>query len=227
MSAGSQLAGSADSVIQIGDHHCIVLMTGMGPRAARTQLSALLDRAERPELVLSIGLAGGLQTDLSFGEARLIEHVLCKIDERSQATTLIAANLERLSSNLRERMDVCNLVTLKRPALTVEAKRSLAGQTAAAMCDMETYAVADECRRRQLPWVGARIVSDAVGDTIPAWIVTLPRLIEQKQYLPMLGRIATHPQDLPCLIRLALRMQRLKPKLTQLTLDLVTHVLRT
>ncbi len=38
-------------------------------------------------------------------------------------------------------------------------------------------------------------------------------------------RVATHPQDLTSLIRLALRLQRLKPILTQLTIDLVTHVL--
>ncbi len=45
---------------------------------------------------------------------------------------------------------------------------------------------------------GARVVSDEAGENLPAWIMTLPRLIEQKNWLRLAGRIAsrvaTHPK---------------------------------
>ena len=266
MAAGSCVADSTVPTIEVAGRTCMVLMTGIGPRAARKELAAMLDRIERPELVLSIGLAGGLNPELKFGDACLIGSVQTvarpsvarpsvarpsqavlnpvvfnKDSRRPEKADLhesarpgkavprvpreIPSNLERLSSNLRERLRVHDLVTIASPALTPQSKRQLAEQTSAALCDMETYAIADECQQRQLPWIGARVVSDAAGDNIPGWIMTLPRLIEQKRWLRLLGRVATHPQDLPGLIRLALRMQQLKPILTQLTTDLVTHVL--
>lgn len=197
-----------------------VLMTGIGPRSAREQLSSMLDRIERPELVLSIGLAGGLSPELSCGQSLLIDRVVTLDDSLG-----ITANLERLSSNLRERMRVQSLLTLSAPALTAQAKQRLAEQSVAAACDMETHAVASVCRERQLPWIGARVISDACTDNIPAWILTLPRLIEQKQWPRLAARVATHPQDFPGLIRLALRMRRLETILTQLTTDLIQHVL--
>ena len=281
MAAGSRVADAIEPTIEVAGRSCMVLMTGIGPRAAHKALAAMLDRIEPPELVLSIGLAGGLKPTLKFGEVCLIgsvarpsvarpsvarpsvarpsqavlnpvvsnedstrpEKAVVQDSARPEKAVVqdsarpgkavppeavppeIHSNLERLSSNLRERLRVHSLVTIPAPALTAQSKRQLAEQTLAALCDMETYAIADECQRRQLPWIGARVVSDAAGDNIPGWIMRLPRLIEQKRWLRLLGRVATHPQDLPSLIRLALRMQRLKPILTQLTTDLVTHVL--
>ena len=267
MAAGSRVADATVPTIEVAGRACHVLMTGIGPRAARKELAAMLDRIEPPELVLSIGLAGGLKPTLKFGEVCLIGSVARPSQTVARPSQTVArpsqavlnpvvsnedgtrpreavpqdlarpgkavprvplqihTNLERLSSNLRERRRVQDLVTITSPALTAESKRQLADQTSAALCDMETYAIADECQQRQLPWIGARVVSDTASDNIPGWIMTLPRLIEKKRWLQLLGRVATHPQDLPSLIRLAMRMQRLKPILTQLTTDLVTHVL--
>ncbi len=84
-------------------------------------------------------------------------------------------------------MSVQDLLTLNAPALTARSKQQLSAQTSAALCDMETYAVADECRRRQLPWIGARVISDTSTDHVPAWIMALPPLVEQKRWLRLLG----------------------------------------
>ncbi len=69
---------------------------------ARQQLALTLDRVERPELVLSIGLAGGLQPQLTFGQTVLVGNV-----EMHQAAALPwmaselmqAANVESLPTS--------------------------------------------------------------------------------------------------------------------------------
>ncbi len=137
-----------------------VLMTGIGLQSARKQLTAMLDRIERPDLVLSIGLAGGLRPGFNFGQSLLIDRVSTLADTKG-----IAADLDRLSSNLHERMRVQSLLTLSSPALTAHAKQQLAQQTAAVACDMETYAIADVCRQRQIAWIGARVISDTATDS--------------------------------------------------------------
>lgn len=222
--AGSQADDRADGIRLIAGRECQVLMTGIGPQAARRSLTSHLDRGEPPELVLSIGLAGGLLADLSFGQTCLIDQVALGNQTGSDSTGSLTANLDRLSSNLRERMRVHSLVTLMHPALDARAKRQLTASSSAGLCDMETHAIAALCQQRNLAWLGARVVSDAVDESIPAWIISLPRLIEQKRWLSVLSRVATHPQDFPALLRLGRRMQRLKPILTQLTIDLVSHV---
>ena len=226
--------------LTIAGQPCLAMMTGMGLSAARARLTDLLDRLERlspperPELVLSIGLAGGLNPDLPFGYVGLIDNVvkldqpvndLANVGETKGQLGPIPANVDRLSSNLRERVGVHSLVSIRQVALTMQSKRRLTEQTGAELCDMETHAVADVCRQRQLPWVGVRVVSDTAREDLPAWVLTLPPLVEQKRWLKVSGRVVTHPQDWPSLLRLALRMQRLKPILTQVTIDLVTHVL--
>ncbi len=214
--------GAGDLRVTVAGRECVVLKTGIGLKPARKSLSAILDRIERPDAVLSIGLAGGLDPRWKVGQSLLIENV-----SRLDHAPSHSADFDRLASNLRERMSVATLVSLAAPALTVEAKRRLGEQTRADACDMETYAIADVCRQRQIPWLGARVISDAADDHIPAWITTLPHLLEQKKWLRLLARLATHPQDLPRLLRLALRMQRLSHTLTHLTVDLVQHVLST
>jgi nucleoside phosphorylase len=204
----------------IAGRECFIVMTGIGPRAARAAMSDCLAYCELPELVLSIGLAGALRLDQKCGQRFLID----KVYQANQPDSLQSC-LSRLASNLVQSMGVDSLVTIAQPALTAQVKQQLSQQTSAGLCDMETHAVAGQCHQRGLPWIGARVVSDAASDNIPAWLLTLPRLVEQKRWLGLAGRVATHPQDLPRLIRLALRMHRLQTILTQLTIDLVTHVL--
>ncbi len=153
MAAGASQADQVNGLIRIGDHDCRVLMTGIGPKAAKEQLTSLLARIERPQLVLSIGLAGGLMPELKLGQTFLIDKVWAANQPAQGTDRALPANLELLASNLRERMSVSSLVTLSRPALTSEAKADLAHQHAAALCDMETVAVAEVCREHGVPWL--------------------------------------------------------------------------
>ncbi|MCC6510994.1 MAG: hypothetical protein IT423_17970 [Pirellulaceae bacterium] len=122
-------------------------------------------------------------------------------------------------------MSVGTLVTLNQVAWSADSKRRLWQQTQADLCDMETHAVAQACVDHNVPWVGGRVVSDAADQTLQPWMLALPSLIQQARWSRLCGQLLTHPQDLPGLLRLALRMQQLKRHLTHFTIELVTHVL--
>ena len=51
---------------------------------------------------------------------------------------------------------------------------------------METFAVAEVCRRRNLPLIAARIISDAVGDQLPD---DLEQLARQQTPVRKLGAV--------------------------------------
>ena len=70
---------------------------------------------------------------------------------------------------------VGGLCTADRIIRLPDEKRKLGEESAALAVDMETFAVAEVCRRRNLPLIAARIISDAVGDQLPDDLEQLAR----------------------------------------------------
>lgn len=222
--------GRAIHAGRIADRPCQAIMTGIGPRAARRALSELLDRSSQIDLVLSIGIAASLTAPWQAFDRALIQRVTARLptDKRIPSPSEpggFASALHRLGADLRQQLRCVDLVSVARPVLTSAEKSVLGVASGAQLCDMETYALAAVCAQRGIPWIGGRIVSDTASETLPHWLVTLSKLIAARQWKRAVGLVATHPQDLPSLLRLGLRMRRLKPALTQFTTDIVSHVL--
>jgi nucleoside phosphorylase len=205
---------------RIGNRHCWVLRTGIGQRSAGRELAKTLAQIERPELIISLGFAGALAPELSVGEKFIIRDVRlggsepCTLD--SALHTLVPAFVRSARA--------ARLLTVDRPALTPATKASLAQQSSAILCDMETHAVAAVAVAFGVPWIGARIVSDSAQETLKEWMLELPALIERGRWAALVRQLGTHPQDLPGLLRLAYRMRALQRQLSQFIVELTLNV---
>jgi nucleoside phosphorylase len=221
----SRRGDSAQTLLygQIAQRACCVVRTGVGLKLAERVLSKTLEHIERPQLVLSLGLAGALSPKSGVGQRRLIASV--QRSDRREPCPLLAA-LDLLAPKYRHSMSAVPLVSVDLPVLTRQAKQQLHRTSQAALCDMETHAVARVAVAHGVPWLGARVVSDAFSETLAPWFLELPQLIELRAWGGLARQLATHPQDLPRLLRLAVRMRSLERQLAQFTVELIRNVLR-
>lgn len=205
---------------QIEQRRCYLVQTGIGGQLAERVLRATLERIERPQWIVSLGLAGGLANDAGIGQCWLIE----KVKRSGREPAELRAALNCLVPEYQRALPTAPLVSVDRPVLSVEAKRALRLSSGAALCDMETHAVARMAVAHGVPWLGARVVSDSACETLPAWFLRLPGLIQRRAWSRVGWQIATHPQDFVRLLRLAVRMKTLERQLAQLTVELIRNV---
>lgn len=204
----------------IAGQPCCLVRTGIGLQSAEQVLSKTLDQIERPQWLLSIGLAGALDAELRIGQRQLIECVKLGGGEPAE----LHASLNLLAPGYRQAVPAASLVSINHPALSDQAKEVLHRLSGAALCDMETHAVARLAVARGVPWLGARVVSDSAEEDLPAWFLSLPGLVEQRAWGRVGRLIATYPHHLPRLLSLAMRMRMLERQLAQFTVELIRNV---
>jgi adenosylhomocysteine nucleosidase len=142
---------------------------GVGPaRAARAARAALADGAD---LLLSLGVSGGLDPSLAPGnvvaatavlDASTPEAPLLPVDETCSGT--LAGLL------VRDGATVCRglAVALDRPVAGAREKAELLRRTGGMCVDTESAAAAREAREAGVPFVCVRVVSDPSGRSLPA-----------------------------------------------------------
>jgi adenosylhomocysteine nucleosidase len=165
---------------------CRVLVTGMGPRAARTGLETALAKA-RPALVLTCGFAGGLNPDLPSGA------LVFETADPSLSSALRAQGARPASFHCAARV-----------AITRTEKQSLRATTCADAVEMESGVIRDLCRERAIPCVTLRVISDAASEDLP---VDFNPLITPDGALRLGGLIA-HVLKQPACIPGMLRLQK-------------------
>jgi len=146
---------------------------GVG-RAAATQATRQLVAGHRPAALVSAGFAGGLEPGLKRGAIVRPTGVRGAGDD-APTLALAAPGPDRTLA-----------VTVDRIVRTPADKAALAAATGAALVDMETLAVAEVARGLGLPCHAVRVVSDAVGDELPADVV---RLATPQSTLRRLGSV--------------------------------------
>lgn len=201
---------------------CCVVRTGIGGQSAEWGLLRILKQIERPQWMLSVGLAGGLAAHAQIGQRWVIEKV--KLAGREPAEH--RASLNCLAPKYQHTVPAASLVSVDRPILSAQAKEALHQASGAALCDMETHAVACIAVAHGVPWLGARVVSDSARETLPGWFLSLPGLVQRRAWGRVGRLLATHPQDLPRLLRLAVRMRSLECHVAQFTVELIRNVVR-
>ena len=150
--------------------HVVVARSGPGHQAARHAAEAII-AGHRPQWVISAGFAGGVRP----GPAR---HDLVMAD------CLIDADGHRLVVDLKvdpqslaqtPGVHVGPLVTVDHVVRLPDEKRALGQRHQALAVDMESYAVAEVCREREVRFLAIRILTDAVDDELPRDVEALLR----------------------------------------------------
>jgi len=137
-----------------------VVLSGVGQKNAENATEILIDVFE-PKLICSAGYAGGLSSRLKQFNLCVPEQVVRESD--GQALDL-SNPIPRKTPPMPDKL---TLVTVNDVVELPEQKRILHEQTGAEIVDMETFAVADVCRTRKVPFCAFRIVLDTVEDRIP------------------------------------------------------------
>jgi adenosylhomocysteine nucleosidase len=176
----------------------MLMLSGAGRKNAANAADALI-AGHKPRWVMSAGFAGGLDHRLRRGDILLADRLVdiagnqLPVDVPPTADALTAA----------PGIHVGRLLTADRIIRLPQEKQALGREYAALAVDMESFAVAEVCRQRGIPFLAVRVVHDAVDDKLPR---DIERLLAQKsgaaQLGAALGAIINRPSSVKDLLSL-------------------------
>jgi len=167
---------------KLGGREVVVVDGGVGQKAA-ARAAAEAIKFYQPKWVISAGFAGGLKEELRRGHIVMSDEVT---NLEGQSLT-IEMSLDRQSLTGIKGLHVGRLVTVDSILREPEERRRLAEQHQAMACDMESFSVVEECKKRNVTCLVIRIISDAVDDELPPEI---EHLLKQKSLAGKLGAAA-------------------------------------
>jgi len=158
----------------------VVLMVSGAGRARAAAATEAMISGHRPSWVIAAGFCGGLTPALARHDLVLANALL------DAAGSRIELDLEKIGEEIRSRrgVHVGPLLEVNEIVRLPEQKRSLGAQSHALAADLESLAVAEVCRQRNVPFLAIRVVSDAVDDRLP---VEVQYLAKQKSRTAQLG----------------------------------------
>ena len=137
-----------------------VVVSGVGQNNAEDAATVLTDVFE-PKLICSAGYAGGLSSRLKQFNLCVPEQVIRESDGHALD---LSDPIPRKTLPMSKKL---TLMTVNDVVALPTHKRRLHERTGAELVDMETFAVADVCRTRKIPFCSLRVVLDTVDDQIP------------------------------------------------------------
>jgi uridine phosphorylase len=193
-------AGKAASA-QVG-----ILLTGIGRQNAEKSLreflaggasvpasrawpveacSRLAGTLAPPDLVLTSGFAGGLNSDLKLGD------VIFETADETLRAKLLGAGAKPLKFFCADRI-----------ATTVAEKKKLRAETGADAVEMESAAIHAVCRERGIPCATVRVISDTANEDLPLDFNALSKPDRNLDYGKLFMAIAKTPGKIGALMRL-------------------------
>jgi adenosylhomocysteine nucleosidase len=186
----------------------LVCRTGMGSRAAEAA-SAVLGRY-RPDVVLSVGLAGALSPECVVGDVVFCEKVYRAEPDREdgraagpmECDALLLETARRAASDRGLAARSGSSLTTSYVVTEPRKKTLLREATGMDIVEMESYWVGRAALKERLPFLAVRVISDGVADPVPdiPGIVTPEGEQRLRRALPYVLR---HPGSIPHLLRLA------------------------
>ena len=181
----------------------VLAVAGDGAPRAREVLGALLTQLPC-DAVLGIGIAGGLTDDLPAGT------LIVGSEVREPAGPSLVPD-----SGWRAKVEAAgarpaSLVSTRAIAGDPGTKRALARSLGlgSAAVDLESYAWADTASAMRVPWVILRVVSDAVDEPIPDFILECQREDGSVDRARVAAKGLAVPTRLAGLLRLRRRVLR-------------------
>jgi adenosylhomocysteine nucleosidase len=141
-------------------------VTQSGPGGERAAAAATRAVAAGAHVLVSWGLAGGLEASLAPGVVVIPRRVVAHDGGAFDAEPALHARLVGLADELT--IETGDLLTVRTPLESPEAKRAARDRHRAVAVDMESAAIARVAAEARLPFVALRVVFDAVADALPA-----------------------------------------------------------
>ena len=157
------------------------------------------------ETIVSFGFAGGLAPDLPAGCLLLPKTLRC--DGRDDISVEQTAEMAEGAVGLLVGATLLSrapLLTVQAPLAAVKDKREAHTRFKAVAVDMESYWVAEACRRAELGFLALRAVSDPAERALPVSATRAMGPDGNLQIGKLLGGLLSRPGDVPELVRLGL-----------------------
>lgn len=146
-----------------GTHQTVIVESGVGSEQAAKAAEVLLD-VFAPQQIISAGYAGGLSERLKRYSVCFPELLLRKSDNTVLDVSQSVPKSVEVPLPINGKL---TLLTSDEAIIDTEQKSRYCIQTGAELVDMETFAVADVCRVRRIPFRAARIILDTAAQKFP------------------------------------------------------------
>ena len=160
----------------------VIAESGVGPEAAAAATADVIAYHE-PAWVISAGFAGGLTAGPQKGDFLMADQVVNLQGERLE----VGLKLSPEAIAATKRLHVGRLLSVEKLISTKAEKQKLGEAHQALACDMESFAVADTCRRLKTRFLSVRVISDGLDDQLPKEV---ERLLKQTTLGGKLGAAA-------------------------------------
>ena len=182
---------------QMGRATVDFVVTGMGAANARRGAEAAMTLPHA--LCIAAGFAGALREKYKIGDvlaARAVRRM-------GQPETIASAPTLQRAACENQALDASLFLTADRVLRTAEEKRQVSASADAV--DMESFATLSAAQRNHLPALALRVVSDRCDEELPVDIDTTLDDRGRVKSGAVAKYVASHPLQLPALIRLSRR----------------------
>lgn len=166
---------------RLGSRRVVIAQSGPGCEPAASATTALI-AAHEPDWIFSAGFAGGLDEKLRKHDILMVNRVVYQDGRHFSLDLKVDADALADTPGIH----LGSLLTTDRIIRLPSEKRELGEKHGALAVDVETFAVAEVCRRDKVPLIGVRIISDTVDDELPE---DLDRLMRQKTAVRKAGAV--------------------------------------
>lgn len=149
---------------RFGQFQVAIVESGVGQQRAE-QATKLLIETFSPRRIVSAGYGGGLHKRLKRFSVCFPEIIIRESD--GMVLDISAAIPQLAPKRTGPIRDKLGLLTCNFVAASPKQKTELYRNTGAEIVDMETFAVADLCRLRNVPFLAVRIILDTVDEQLP------------------------------------------------------------
>ena len=155
----------------VGNIELIVEVSGIGREQCALAVENLIDNGAN--WVVSAGFAAALDERARIGDVLVADRIL--LDEQSEPLICNAGLLTAIppSGKLGYNIWRSDLVTCDRIVCRVQDKTDIYKKTGAAAIDMESYAAACVCKRKDIPFAAIKAISDTSNQNLPYELSTL------------------------------------------------------
>lgn len=183
----------------LAGQECLLVLTGVGKQRAQQAIAFILGKY-KIDLLISSGFAGALNDKSTAGDIVVYSAVSCQSSETLSTPHILHDSAEltgralHCAQNLKINVILGQGVTVSQVCAATRDKVQLGKDFKADAVDMESYWIAAATRKRGVPFMTIRSVSDSVDDDLSM----LSRFVAKNRIQPLktLRYFITHPAQL-------------------------------